>query len=74
MKLSRITTDLSDGYIVNLGRAPVNLADVIARAERHVRFLRDDAYYAYLDGRTARAKALNKEADRVAKAIRSVER
>lgn len=35
--------------------------------EREVEKLRSDAYYAYLDGRTKRAKELNKKADELAR-------
>jgi hypothetical protein len=35
-------------------------------AEREISRLRNEAYYAYLDGRTKRAKKLNREADRLA--------
>lgn len=35
--------------------------------EHQVSKLRSDAYYAYLDGRTKRAKELNRKADELAR-------
>lgn len=65
MKLAKILTDEADAIILRLKARPSNLDDVISRALTFTRSLSSDAYYAHLDGRTARAKALNKLADRV---------
>ncbi len=38
--------------------------------QREVDKLRSDAYYAYLDGRTKRAKELNKKADKLSRSVK----
>lgn len=38
--------------------------------QREVEDLRHEAYYAYLDGRVARARVLNKKADNLARSLR----
>ena len=40
------------------------------QTERLIEKLRSDAYYAYLDGRTARSRELNKRADKLAAQVR----
>lgn len=40
------------------------------QVEREVEKLRSDARYAYLDGRTKRAKELNKKADDLARSVK----
>lgn len=42
--------------------------------EREIKYLRHDADMAYLDGRTARAKVLNKKADDLARRLRRLVR
>jgi hypothetical protein len=58
-------------------RADQIIADLAARrpyardhAETFVSIERHQAYWAYLDGRTARARELNRLADRVARRIK----
>lgn len=44
-----------------------------SQIRRRVHLLRSDAYFAYLDGRNAFARKLNKEADRLERQLRDME-
>jgi hypothetical protein len=70
MKLAKILTDEGDELIRSL-RATGNPA-TLSRILRFTQSVRHDAYFAYLDGRTARAKALNKFADKIGQAALKV--
>lgn len=67
--LARATLDMADGYIAGLSQADaVQARATIYHAERFIRHLQSEAYYARLDGRSARAITLNRLADKVARA------
>ncbi len=68
-RLARSITRRSDEIIVAAMKGHPNAADA---ADHHARRIRLDAQLAYLDGRTARARLLNGEADRVLRAVREV--
>jgi hypothetical protein len=66
MRLAKILTDEGDDLIRGLRASgdPATLSRILGFTQS----IRRDAYYAYLDGRPARAKALSKFADKIARA------
>ncbi len=63
IRLARSLTDEADALILRVKQHPTE--DNLLRVLTFTRSLASDARYAYLDGRTARAKALNRLADKV---------
>ena len=63
MRLAKILTDEADELILRIRQRPTE--ESLHRVLTFTQSLSRDAYYAYLDGKTARAKALNKLADKV---------
>lgn len=65
MKISKAVLDRVDELIASMKANRPNAAD---QAEAFVRHLQSEAYYARLDGRSARCRELNRVADRLARA------
>jgi hypothetical protein len=63
MRLAKILTDEADALILRFKQRPSQ--EAMNRALNFTQSLARDAYMAYLDGKNARAKALNKLADKV---------
>lgn len=63
MRLAKILTDEADDLILRLRQRPSR--EAVSRALNFTQSVARDAYLAYLDDKNARAKALNKLADRV---------
>jgi hypothetical protein len=63
MKLAKILTDEADALILRVKAKPDDAA--MSRILTFTNSVAHDAYMAYLDDKNARAKALNKLADKV---------
>lgn len=63
MRLAKILTDEADELILRCKQRPSQAT--MDRVTSFTRSVRSDAHYAYLDGKLARSRALNKLADKV---------
>lgn len=69
VRLAQATLDIAERLIQRLSSEDSIIANsTISEAENFVRHLQSDAYYARLDGRSARAITLNRLADKIARA------
>jgi hypothetical protein len=66
MKLAKIL--INEGEELLLSLQTTGNPGTLSRILTFTRSVRSDAYYAYLDGRTARAKLLNRFADKIGNA------
>lgn len=69
MKLAKRITDRTAELAVAIRRNPPNLSDLYAAAHTHIHRLRYDAHLAFLDGKQARARALDREAFAMARHV-----
>lgn len=67
--LAKRITDRTTELTEAIKRRPPNLVDLYAAAQQHIRQLRSDAYYAYLNNQNKRSAALDREAFAMAKRV-----